>query len=66
MEEFVKKLLRRSDVFFKNALSNLRDKEYDLAMFNLEQSLQLFLKVKILEKGVEFPGIHEIDKLLYF
>jgi HEPN domain-containing protein len=66
MEEFVKKLIRRSERFFINALKDFKEKEYDIAMFNLEQSLQLFLKAKILSKGVQFPKTHEIEKLLEF
>ncbi len=61
MEEFVKKLIRRSERFFINALKDFEEKEYDIAMFNLEQSLQLFLKAKILSKGVQFPKTHEIE-----
>jgi len=66
MEEFVKKLEKRSERFLLNAERDLKDKEFDSAMFNAEQSLQLFLKAKILEKGVEFPKTHEIRKLLDF
>ncbi|MCC5994497.1 MAG: HEPN domain-containing protein [Candidatus Aenigmarchaeota archaeon] len=64
MEEFVKKLEKRSERFLLNAERDLKDREFDSAMFNAEQSLQLFLKAKILAKGVEFPKTHEIRKLL--
>jgi len=37
---------------------------YDWAAFEIEQSLQLFLKGKLLESGVAFPSIHEIRKLV--
>jgi HEPN domain-containing protein len=47
-----------------NAERDLKDREFDSAMFNAEQSLQLFLKAKILAKGVEFPKTYEIRKLL--
>ena len=66
MEEFVKKLIKRSERFFVNALKDFEEKEYDTAMFNLEQSLQLFLKARILSKGVQFPKTHEIEKLIEF
>jgi len=66
MEEFVKKLIKRSERFFVNALKDFEEKEYDIAMFNLEQSLQLFLKAKILLKGIQFPKTHEIEKLIEF
>jgi HEPN domain-containing protein len=64
MEEFVKKLEKRSERFLLNAERDLKDKEFDSAMFNAEQALQLFLKAKILAKGIEFPKTHEIRKLL--
>ncbi|MEM2882883.1 MAG: HEPN domain-containing protein [Candidatus Bathyarchaeia archaeon] len=35
-----------------------------LAAFSLEQSLQLFLKAKLLERGVEYPRTHSVRKLL--
>jgi len=66
MEDFVKKLIERSERFFTNALRDFEEKEYDVAMFNLEQSLQLFLKAKILSKGIQFPKTHEIEKLIEF
>jgi len=66
MEEFIKKLIKRSERFFVNALRDFEEKEYDVAMFNLEQSLQLFLKAKILSKGIQFPKTHEIEKLIEF
>jgi len=37
--------------------------DYDLAAFNLEQSLQLLLKAKLLEGGVEFSKIHGLRRL---
>ena len=66
MKEFIKKLIKRSERFFVNALKDFEEKEYDVAMFNLEQSLQLFLKAKILSKGIQFPKTHEIEKLIEF
>jgi HEPN domain-containing protein len=37
---------------------------YDLAVFSLEQSLQLFLKAAPLKEGVEFPRTHGVRRLL--
>ena len=37
---------------------------YDLAVFSLEQALQLFLKALLIKHGVEYPRIHGIRKLL--
>jgi HEPN domain-containing protein len=37
---------------------------YDLAMFNLEQAIQLYLKYKIWQKLGDFEKTHSITKLL--
>ena len=37
---------------------------HDLAAFSLEQSLQLFLKAKLLAEGVEYPRTHSVRALL--
>ncbi len=34
-----------------------------MAAFNIEQSLQLFLKARLLQKGTEFPKTHTLRKL---
>ncbi|MGC8544297.1 MAG: HEPN domain-containing protein [Vulcanisaeta sp.] len=39
---------------------------YDLAIFNLEQALQLFLEAKILEYGAQYPRTHSVRYLLKF
>ncbi|RLE87783.1 MAG: DNA-binding protein, partial [Thermoprotei archaeon] len=36
---------------------------YGLAAFSLEQSLQLFLKAKILKRGIDYPRTHSIRRL---
>jgi len=66
MEEFVQKLEKRSRRFLLNAERDFKEGEFDSAMFNAEQALQLFLKAKILAKGIEFPKTYEIRKLLEF
>jgi HEPN domain-containing protein len=38
-------------------------RDYDLAAFNLEQSLQLFLKGNLLKIGVEFPKTRTLRKI---
>ncbi|MEM3957583.1 MAG: HEPN domain-containing protein [Thermoproteota archaeon] len=60
--EEVKKLLDRSKKF-RDAAEFHFCSDYDLAAFNIEQSLQLFLKAKLLEKGAEFPKTHTLRKL---
>jgi len=37
---------------------------YDLAVFSLEQSLQLFLKATLLRVGADYPRTHSIRRLL--
>lgn len=61
--EEVEKLLDRSKKFRDAAEFHFSRGDYDLAAFNIEQSLQLFLKAKLLEKGAEFPKTHTLRKL---
>jgi HEPN domain-containing protein len=63
LEEY-EALLRRSDGFFETALTQARSGMYDLAVFSLEQSLQLFLKAKLLRVGSDYPRTHSIRRLL--
>ena len=57
-------LLRRSREFYETAILQLEKGFYGLAAFSLEQSLQLFLKAKVLERGVDYPRTHSIRRLL--
>ena len=59
--EFLKDKAER---FFKNALELFQRKEYDLSAFNLEQSVQLFLKYALWKKLGDFEKTHEISELL--
>ncbi|MGB9717753.1 MAG: HEPN domain-containing protein [Thermoproteota archaeon] len=61
--EEVEKLLDRSKKFRDAAEFHFSRGDYDLAAFNVEQSLQLFLKAKLLQKGVEFPKTHTLRRL---
>jgi HEPN domain-containing protein len=62
-KEEIERLLERSKKF-KDAFDfHFSRKDYDLAAFNLEQSLQLFLKGNLLKIGVEFPKTHTLRKL---
>jgi HEPN domain-containing protein len=63
VEEF-EVLLRRSESFYVTALLQAERGMYDLAVFSLEQSLQLFLKAALLKKGVDFPRTHGVRRLL--
>lgn len=57
-------MLRRSDGFYTTALLQAERGMYDLAVFSLEQSLQLYLKAALLKNGVDFPRTHGIRSLL--
>jgi HEPN domain-containing protein len=57
-------LKERADEFVKLAEYAYKRKRYDLAMFNLEQAIQLYLKYKIWQKLGDFEKTHSIIKLL--
>jgi HEPN domain-containing protein len=57
-------LMRRSDGFYTTALLQAERGMYDLAVFSLEQSLQLLLKAVLLRHGVDFPRTHGVRSLL--
>jgi HEPN domain-containing protein len=61
MGEFLKE---KADEFLKLAEYAYRRKRYDLAMFNLEQAVQLYLKYKIWQKLGDFEKTHSVNKLL--
>ena len=63
----VETLLRRSKDFLRTARFQIDAGIYDLAVFNLEQALQLYLKAKLLELGAQYPrayGLRQLLKLL--
>lgn len=62
-KEEIERLLERSRKFKDAADFHFSRGDFDLSAFNLEQSLQLFLKAKLLEKGIEFPKTHTVRKL---
>jgi HEPN domain-containing protein len=57
-------LKERADEFVKLAEYAYKRKRYDLAIFNLEQAVQLYLKYKIWQKLGDFEKTHSIIKLL--
>jgi HEPN domain-containing protein len=63
LEEY-EALLKRSDGFLETALMQARAGMYDLAVFSLEQSLQLFLKATLLRVGSDYLRTHGIRRLL--
>jgi len=63
-QEEEKNLLRRSKEFLDTAEYQTNQGFYDLAVFSLEQALQLFLKSKILAQGINYPRTHSVRELL--
>jgi HEPN domain-containing protein len=63
LEEY-EALLRRSDGFLETARMQTRAGLYDLAVFSLEQSLQLFLKATLLRVGADYPRTNSVRRLL--
>ncbi|BAJ50827.1 HEPN domain-containing protein [Candidatus Caldarchaeum subterraneum] len=58
------RLLERSMWFFETALMQVGRGFYDLAVFSLEQSLQLYLKACLLRLGIDYPRTHSVRKPL--
>lgn len=62
--EEAERLLDRSKKFLDTADYQIERGFYDLAAFSLEQSLQLFLKARLLEYGADYPRTHGARVLL--
>ncbi len=60
LEEHLK---RRALVFFRNAMRNFDDGDYDVSMFNLEQAVQLYIKYLIYLKLGDFRKSHDLKVL---
>jgi HEPN domain-containing protein len=54
-KEVIEVLMKRSRRFLDLAKYNIEKGDYDLAAFNLEQGLQLYLKAEILKKVLDSP-----------
>ena len=63
-KEEEKRLLKRSGDFLETAKYQVSEGFYDLAIFSLEQALELFLKAKVLAEGVDYPRTHSVRTLL--
>jgi HEPN domain-containing protein len=57
-------LKKRAEAFLRNAERLIKDKEWDLAIFNLEQFCQLILKYKFLIKKGSYPRTHSLRTLI--
>lgn len=56
-------LKRRALSFFKNAKSDYEHGDYDLVLFHVEQSIQLYLKYLLYRKMGDYPKVHSIVRL---
>ena len=63
-KEEEERLLKRSRNFLETSEYQRRNGIYDLAIFSLEQALQLFLKSQIMAQGAEYPRTHSVRVLL--
>ena len=63
-EEEVRRFKDRADAFLDTAIYNFEKGRYDLAAFNIEQAVQLYVKTKLLELLGEFPRTHSLVTLL--
>jgi len=57
-------LRERAEAFLKNAKSPLKEGEYDLAAFSIEQYCQLMLKYKLLIKTGTYPRTYSLVRLI--
>lgn len=55
---------RRAEAFLRNAERLIAEKEWDLAMFSLEQYCQLILKYKLLVRRGSYPRTHSLRALI--
>jgi len=62
--EEVGKFKEKADAFLDTAIYNFEKERYDLAAFNIEQAVQLYIKTKLLELLGEFPRTHSLVTLL--
>jgi HEPN domain-containing protein len=60
----VEHLMKRSKEFLETSEYQIRSGFYGLAVFSLEQALQLYLKSRILANGVEYPKTRSVRSLL--
>jgi len=57
-------LFQRSNEFRKTAGYQIKAGFFGLAVFSLEQSLELFLKAQLLLRGVDYPRTHSVRTLI--
>jgi len=59
-------LLKRSMEFFETAEYQINKGLYGIAVFSLEQALQLFLKSKMLVAGADYPRTQGLEHFLKY
>jgi HEPN domain-containing protein len=64
MREEIEILLKRAEVFKRDAENDFKDKNFDICMFHLEQTAQLLIKAKLLEIKGSFQRTHSLRALL--
>ena len=64
MREEIEILLKRAGVFKRDAENDLKNKDFDICMFHLEQVAQLLIKAKLLEIKGSFQRTHSLRMLL--
>jgi len=62
--EFVKRLKERARYFFEESKEDFKKKRFDICLFHLEQSAQLFLKAFLLERIGDFPKTNNLFEIL--
>lgn len=62
--EEVRGFKERADAFLDTAVYNFENGRYDLAAFNIEQAVQLYVKTRLLKLLREFPRTHSLVTLL--
>ena len=64
MREEIEILLKRAEVFKRDAENDFKNKNFDICMFHLEQAAQLLIKAKLLEIKGSFQRTHSLRTLL--
>jgi Uncharacterized conserved protein related to C-terminal domain of eukaryotic chaperone, SACSIN len=57
-------LAKRAKYFFKISRNDAINNRYDIALFHLEQALQLGIKAYLLKEKGDFPRIHDLSELI--
>ena len=63
-EEEYKLFVEKSKRYFEDAVNNYEKQYYDLSMFSLHQSLELFSRALLIKNAGDFPHSHNIRNLM--